>query len=108
MVFRYENFFIPRVEKSSKIGPWEKILASCGPTALGLFFEEFSTLGMKKFPYLKTGPFGNPIFAYYSKIVNWEFLIKYIIIKELYVTLVPLVSLIIMYITETSIKSFEA
>jgi hypothetical protein len=70
MVFRYENFFIPRVEKSSKIGPWEKILASRGPTALGLFFEEFSTLGMKKFPYLKTGPFGNPIFAYYSKIVN--------------------------------------
>jgi hypothetical protein len=30
--------------------------------ALGLIFVDFSTLGMKKFPYLKTGPFGNPIF----------------------------------------------
>ena len=30
--------------------------------ARGLIFEGFSTLGMKKFPYLKTGPFGNPIF----------------------------------------------
>ena len=70
VIFRYENFFIPRVEKSSKISPWEKNLASRGPTALGrtrffalvLIFEDFSTLGMKKFPYLKTGPFGNPIF----------------------------------------------
>ena len=51
--------------------PWEKNLASRGPTALGrarffargLIFEDFSTLGMKKFPYLKTGPFGNPIFS---------------------------------------------
>ena len=74
MVFRYENFFIPRVEKSSKISPWEKNLASRGPTALGrtrffargLIFEDFSTLGMKKFPYLKTGPFGNPIFPFSS------------------------------------------
>ena len=48
----------------------KKNLASRGPTALGrtrffargLMFEDFSTLGMKKFPYLKTGPFGNPIF----------------------------------------------
>ena len=47
-----------------------KNLASCGPTALGrtrffalgLIYEDFSTLGMKKFPYLKTGPFGNCIF----------------------------------------------
>ena len=70
MVFKYGNFFIPRVEKSSKISPWEKNLASRGPTALGrtrffaleLMFEDFSTLGMKRFPYLKTGPFGNPIF----------------------------------------------
>ena len=69
-VFRYGNFVIPRVEKASKISPWEKNLASRGPTALGrtrffargLIFEDFSTLGMKKFPYLKTGPFGNPIF----------------------------------------------
>ena len=29
--------------------------------AKGLFLEVFSTLGMKKFPYLKLGPFGNPI-----------------------------------------------
>jgi hypothetical protein len=42
VIFRYEN-------------P-QKNLAS-----LGLIFEDFSTLGMKKFPYLKTGPFGNPI-----------------------------------------------
>ena len=70
VVVRYENFFIPRVKKSSKISPWEKNLASRGPTALGrtrffalgLIFEDFSTLGMKKFPYLKNGPFGNPIF----------------------------------------------
>jgi hypothetical protein len=64
MVFRYGNFFIPRVEKSSKISPWEKNqnLASRGPTALGraiffargLIFEGFSTRGMKKFSYLKT------------------------------------------------------
>ena len=53
-----------------KISPWEKNLASRGPTALGrtrfftrglIIFEDFSTLGMKKFPYLKTGPFGNRI-----------------------------------------------
>ena len=25
--------------------------------------EVFSTLGIKKFPYLKLGPFGNPIFS---------------------------------------------
>jgi len=25
--------------------------------------EVFSTLGRKKFPYLKLGPFGNPIFV---------------------------------------------
>jgi hypothetical protein len=69
MVFRYENFFILRVENSSKISPWEKNLASRGPTALGraiffalgLIFEGFSTLGIKKFPYLKNDPFGNPI-----------------------------------------------
>ena len=48
---------------------WEKNLASYGPTALGrtrffalgLIFEDFSTRGMKKFSYLETGPFGNPI-----------------------------------------------
>ena len=50
-----------RVGKSSKISPLENNLSSRGPTALGLIFEDFSTLGMKKFPYLKTGPIGNPI-----------------------------------------------
>ena len=68
---RYRNFFIPRVEKNLKISPWDEKLTSRGPTALGrtrffalgLIFEDFSTLGMKKFPYLKTGPFGNPIFS---------------------------------------------
>ena len=50
VIFRYGNFFIPRVEKSSIISPWEKNLAFF---ALGLIFEDFSTLGMKKFPYLK-------------------------------------------------------
>ena len=67
----YNHNYIPRVKKSSKISPWEKNLASRGPTALGrtrlfargLIFKDFSTLGMKKFPYLKTGPFGNPIFT---------------------------------------------
>ena len=70
VIFRYENFFILRVETSSKISPWEKNLASRGASALGrtrffalgLIFENISTLGMKKFPYLKTGPFGNPKF----------------------------------------------
>ena len=82
VVSRYENFLIPRVEKSSKISPWEKNLASRGPTApgrtrffaRGLIFEDFSTLGMKKFPYLKTGPFGNPIFLLYvwgHSITTW-------------------------------------
>ena len=75
MIFRYGNFFIPWVEKSSKISPWEKNIAFPGPTALGrtkfftlgLILEDFSTLGMKKFPYLKTGPFGNPIFLTFQK-----------------------------------------
>ena len=69
VIFRYGNFFIPRVEKSSKISPWEKNLASRGPTALGLIFEDFSTLGMKKFPYLKNGPFGNCIFQLNEQIL---------------------------------------
>ena len=72
VVFRYENFFIPRVEKASKISPWEKNLASRGPTALGLIFEDFSSLGMKKFPYPKTGPFGNPIIIQTSQSQNPE------------------------------------
>ena len=63
---------IPKGDKSSKISLWEKNLASRGPTALGraiffargLIFEGFSTLGMKKFPYLTIGPFGNPIFPF--------------------------------------------
>ena len=60
MVFRYENFFIPRDEKSSKISPWKKILPPAGLRPLG--GQDFSTLGMKKFPYLKTSPFRNSIF----------------------------------------------
>ena len=36
-----------------------------------LLFEDFSTLGMKKFPYLKTGPFGNPIF-FVSAVMNMK------------------------------------
>ena len=56
VVFRYPQ----------KLALGKKILPTAlGRTrffALGLIFEDFSTLGMKKFPYLKTGPFGNPIF----------------------------------------------
>ena len=52
----------------------KKNLASRGPTALGrtkffalvLIFEDSATLGMKKVPYLKTGPFGNPIFIMFK------------------------------------------
>jgi hypothetical protein len=70
VIFRYENFFIPRVEKSSKISPRAKNLVlprAVGPRearffSQGLIFEDFSALGIKKFPYLKNGPFGNPIF----------------------------------------------
>ena len=59
----------------------KKNLASRGPTALGrtkffalgLIFEAFSTLGMKKFPYLKTGPFGNPIFRLIGSHSNFLF-----------------------------------
>ena len=59
--FRYGNFFISRVEKSSKISPRAKNLAlprAVGPRKVmffskGLSFEEFSTRGMKKFSYLK-------------------------------------------------------
>ena len=77
VIFRYGNFFIPWVKKSSIISPWEKNLASRGPTALGrtkffalgLIFEYFSTLGMKKFPYLKNGPFGNCIFQLNEQIL---------------------------------------
>ena len=71
-VFGYGNFFIPRVEKSSQISPRAKnfvLPRAVGPRearffSQGLIFEDFSTLGMKKFPYLKTGPFGNPIFVH--------------------------------------------
>ena len=59
--FRYGNFFIPRVEKSSKISPRAKNLVlprAVGPRearffSQGLIFEDFSTRGMKKFSYLK-------------------------------------------------------
>ena len=81
VVVRYENFFIPRVKKSSKISPWEKNLASRGPTALGrttffalgLILEDFSTLRMKKFQHLKTGLFRNPIF-----LIFWLFFVCFL------------------------------
>ena len=78
-VFRYGNFFIPRVEKSSKISTRAKNLVlprAVGPRearffSQGLIFEDFSTRGMKKFSYLKItahseirfphGPCGNLI-----------------------------------------------
>ena len=61
-VFRYGNFFIPRVEKSSKISPRAKNLVlprAVGPRearffSQGLIFEDFLTRGMKKFSYLTT------------------------------------------------------
>ena len=70
--FRYGYFFIPWVEKNLKISPWEGkayLPRAYGPweervSSLGLILEVFSTLGMKKFPYLKPGPFGNPIFSF--------------------------------------------
>ena len=46
----------PGLKNPQKLALGKKILP------LGLICEDFSTLGMKKFPYLKTGPFGNPIF----------------------------------------------
>jgi hypothetical protein len=42
-------------------GPWEARIF-----ARGLIYEGFSTLGMKKFPYLTNGLFGNPIFLHES------------------------------------------
>ena len=61
-IVRYGNFFIPRVEKSSKISPRAKNLVlprAVGPRearffSQGLIFEDFLTRGMKKFSYLTT------------------------------------------------------
>ena len=61
-VFRYGNFYISRVEKSSKISPRAKNLVlprAVGPRearffSQGLIFEDFLTRGMKKFSYLTT------------------------------------------------------
>ena len=71
-VFRYGNFFIPRVEKSSQISPRAKNLVlprAVGPRearffSQGLIFEDFSTRGMKKFPYLKTMAHSEIVFLY--------------------------------------------
>ena len=71
-VFRYGNFFIPRVEKSSKISPRAKNLVlprAVGPRearffSQGLIFEDFSTRGMKKFSYLKTTAHSEIVFLY--------------------------------------------
>ena len=70
--FRYGNFFIPRVEKSSKISPRAKNLVlprAVGPREVrffsqGLIFEDFSTRGMKKFSYLKTTAHSEIVFLY--------------------------------------------
>ena len=63
-VFRYGNFFILRVEKSSKISP-----RAVGPRearffSQGLIFEDFSTRGMKKFSYLKITAHSEIVFLY--------------------------------------------
>ena len=71
-VFRYGNFFIPRVEKSSKISPRAKNLVlprAVGPRearffSQGLIFEDFSTRGMKKFSYLKITAHSEIVFLY--------------------------------------------
>ena len=70
LVFRYGNFYIPRVEKSSKISPRAKNLVlprAVGPRetrffSQGLIFEDFSTHGMKKFPYLKPTTYSEIVF----------------------------------------------
>ena len=56
-VFKYGNFFIPRVEKSTKISPRAKNLVLPRDEGLRearffsheLIFEDFSTRGMQKF-----------------------------------------------------------
>ena len=56
--------------KTLKISPLGKKLASAGLQTMGgkgflsvgYFLRFLSTLGIKKFPYLTMGPFGNPIF----------------------------------------------
>ena len=71
-VFRYGNFFIPGVEKSSQISPRAKNLVlprAVGPRearffSQGLIFEDFSTRGMKKFSYLKTTAHSEIVFLY--------------------------------------------
>ena len=59
--FRYGNFFIPRVEKTSKNQPKGRkafLPRAVGPRNVSFSFpwsnfNVFSTQGMKKFPYLK-------------------------------------------------------
>ena len=73
-VFRYGNFFIPRVEKSSKISPRAKNLVlprAVGPRearffSQGLIIEDFLTRGMKKFPYLKITAHSEIVFLFES------------------------------------------
>ena len=74
LIVRYGNFFIPRVEKTSKISPRVKNLAL--PRAVGpwetrfLFpranFQGFSTRRMKKFSYLTTAAHSEIVFLYES------------------------------------------
>ena len=73
-VFRYGNFFIPRVEKSSQISPRAKNLVlprAVGPRearffSQGLIIEDFSTRGIKKFPYLKITAHSEIVFLFES------------------------------------------
>ena len=58
------------LKNPQKLALGKKILPPAGLRPLGgksffpwaNFWRFFSTLGMKKFPYLKPGPFGNPLF----------------------------------------------
>ena len=72
--FRYGNFFIPRVEKTSKNEPTGKKLwlpRAVGPREAmlfshGLILRFFSTRGMKKFPYLKPTAHSEIVFLFVS------------------------------------------
>ena len=71
-VFRYRNFFIPMVEKSSKISTRAKNIVlsrAVSPRearsfSKGLIFEDFSTRGMKIFSYLKITAHSEIVFLY--------------------------------------------
>lgn len=74
ILFLNGYFFIPQVENILKLPLWKE--KPCLPQAYGswearfsswwLIFGAFSTLGIKKFPYPKPDPFGNPILLWNS------------------------------------------